>query len=965
MAMLKEYFDIYTEQRKEYGDNTVVLYQNGAFMESYERDQHYDTKDKMGNAQEISVVLNDIKYTGKYIGKTTYINFIGFNIGVLDKFLPMLLNANYTVIIVNELESSKNRTSKGNLRRGITNVYSPSLLPIDYNKDNIECNLISIMMDINESKSKKKNAMIIKTLNVSICCVNNITNDIEISENNFLIKCDITSCLDELSRILYRYFPKEIQIKIGESIVEEQIIKNYFENDYDNVRISKYKHNALIYQNSFLKNVYNHINFGLLSPIEYILKCDGKSLNIDNFICTLEFMGKHDITYIKNLNLPKIIEEQSNLILELNTVSQLNIISSCESNKTRPKSVFDVINYTKTAIGKRHLRNLLCKPFKDPKIIFSRYLITEELSDYQLDKILPHIIDFERLHRKMGLQLLHQYEFVKLHKCYQKIIELLGLFNRDTTNIPLLSINLMEKFKEYMNNYTLKFDLNKLSAFNLNSSKDEIQNYFNENVVPELDIIQIKIDKLENERKNIRLKYDNLINKNKDVEFIKLTYTEMEGYSFSTTKIRYQTLLQKLKENNDNYNLKIKATNNAVKFFPNELVNISNEIISNRDLLASKIKLHYLNYITEYYSKYNDIFTELKSIIEIIDVCNSNLKCKQTYNYTQPILTDGSSYFEATALRHPIIERLGREYISNDVTLDNNNCGMLLYGINSSGKSSMLRAIGVNVILAQCGLYVPCQKFKFSPFDTIISQVDLSDNLFSGKSSFINEMIGLKRILEVSSNKKDNCLILCDELLRGTENNSACSLVTATILKLINNNSKFFFTSHIHSILKIKEIQELNQLQIKHLSVSTINNQISFERKLKDGGGSELYGIEVAKSILQDSLLIDKAFEIRNNLINSKAILNNKKSIYNKQKIIDKCEICKSTKQLEVDHIIPQMTAKDGFLNDNRHKNHLSNLCTLCHNCHLNKTLGKIKINGYVDSLDGTFLDWEKTKLEF
>jgi DNA mismatch repair protein MutS len=960
--MLKEYFEIYTEQRKEYGDNTVVLYQNGAFMEVYERDQHYDTKDKMGNAQEISVVLNDIKYTGKYIGKTTYINFIGFNIGVLDKFLPMLLGANYTVIIVNELESSKNRTGKGNLKRGITNIYSPSLLPIDYNKDNIECNLISIMMDITESKSRKKNAIIIKTLNVSICCVNNITNDIEISENKFVIKCDITACLDELSRVLYRYFPKEIQIKLGESITEEIIIKNYFENDYDNVRIGSYNSNTLMYQNAFLKNVYNHINFGLLSPVEYILKCEEKSLNIDNFICTLEFMGKHDQTYIKNLNLPKIIEEESNLILELNTVSQLNIIDSVTSNKTRPKSVFDVINYTKTAIGKRHLRNLLCKPFKDSKIIFSRYLITEELSEYDLDKFLPYIIDFERLHRKMGLQLLHQYEFVKLHKCYQKIIELLGLFNRDTTNIPLLSINLMKKFNEYINNYTLKFDLNKLSAFNLNSSKDEIQNYFNVNVVPELDIIQIKIDKLENERKSIRLKYDSLINKNKDVEFIKLIYTEMEGYSFSTTKIRYQMLLKKLKENNDDSDFKIKSTNNAVKFFPNELVKISNEIISNRDLLACKIKLHYIKYITEFYSEYNDIFTELKNIIEIIDVCNSNLKCKQKYNYTQPILiNDKTSQFEAIALRHPIIERLGREYISNDITLDNNNCGMLLYGINSSGKSSMLRAIGVNVILAQCGLYVPCKKFKFSPFDTIISQVDLSDNLFSGKSSFINEMIGLKRILEVSNNKKNNCLILCDELLRGTENNSACSLVTATILQLINNNSKFFFTSHIHSILKIKEIQELTQLQIKHLSVSTINNQISFERKLKDGGGSELYGIEVAKSILQDSLLIDKAFEIRNILLNSPPILNNKKSIYNKQKIIDKCEICESTIQLETDHILEQATADiKGFLKKGISKNHLSNLCCLCHECHLKKTLGKIKIYGYKSSLNGTFLHYEK-----
>lgn len=974
MAMLKEYFDIYIEQKKEYGENTVVLYQNGAFYEVYERDNNYDEKKKIGNAKQISIILNDIKYTGKYIGKTTYINFIGFNTGVIDKFLPMLLSANFTVVIVNELETTKNKISKGNLKRGITNIYSPSLLPIDYNKDNIHCNLISILMEINTCKSSlKKNAIVIKTLNVSICCVNNITNDIEISENNFVIKKDINCCLDELSRILYRYFPKEIQIKLTDTIIPEEynIIKKYFEDDYENVRISNLTidenkmYSNQIYKIKFLKNVYNHVNFGLLSPIEFIFN-EKYEFSVNNLIYTLEFMGKHDSVYITNLNLPKIIEEDNHLILELNTVSQLNIISS-SSLKTKAVSVFDVIDFTKTAIGKRYLRSLLCKPFKNVKTIKTRFLITEELENLQINSvdlcscILSKIVDFERLHRKMGLQLLHQYEFVKLHDCYIQIIELINLL-KECKYIPLLSKEMNLKFEQYIQDYSYKFDLKKMSRFNLNTSKDEIENYFNKNVIPELDTIQTTIYNLELKREDIRFGYDNLINKSKDVEFIKLVYSENEGYSFTTTKIRYQTLLKKLDENNIKSNFRVKITNNAVKFFPEDLIKISSNIICNRDLLACKIKLHYIDCLKEYYSKYNSVFIELKVIIEVIDICNSNLKCKQKYNYTQPIIDESceSSYFNAVALRHPIIERLGTEYISNDITLNDNNLGMLLYGLNSCGKSSMLRAIGVNIILAQCGLYVPCESFKFSPFDTIISQVDLSDNLFTGKSSFINEMIGLKRILEVSKNKTSNCLILCDELLRGTENKSACSLVTATILNLISNNNKFFFTSHLHSISKIKEIQQECKIQIRHLSVSTINNNIVFERKLKKGNGSELYGIEVANSILHDSLLIDKAFEIRNSLINNnKTIM--KKSIYNTKKLIDKCEVCNSKKQLETHHIIFQCVADEkGFLPDKRHKNDISNICILCKNCHDNVTYKRMIINGYKDTLNGVILDWVK-----
>ena len=243
----------------------------------------------------------------------------------------------------------------------------------------------------------------------------------------------------------------------------------------------------------------------------------------------------------------------------------------------------------------------------------------------------------------------------------------------------------------------------------------------------------------------------------------------------------------------------------------------------------------------------------------------------------------------------------------------------------------------------------------------MISQVDLTDNLYTGKSSFITEIIGLKKILQCSGK---NTLCLGDETLRGTETNSAMGLVVAMIDKLVYNKTKFFFTSHLHDIPKIKEIADLknkNLIQIKHLSVSTKNNNIIFERILKDGPGSELYGIEVAKTIIDDPDFIDIAFNIRNDLLKNKTTpLSNKKSIYNKKKIVNSCEICESTHNLETHHISEQKTAdKNGFIkNKYYHKNEKFNLTTLCHDCHLQVTLGKIFIHGYKSSTDGTFLDY-------
>ena len=953
-VMIDQYFEIYSEKVKEYGEKTVILMQVGSFYEVYEINNE---KESIGNAKKLSNIL-EMVYSNKK-GNTinssrTHPNFIGFNVSILDKYLSMLLRNEYTVVIVDQLEASSEK--KGKLvKRGIRKIYSPSLQPTDYtNGNDFSPNLVSLYFNINQPKTKssKKNAALIQTMDVSICCINNNNNVIEIIEESFSFlpndNYTLNLTLENLSRILYRCNPKELLI-YG---INEVIVKNYFTENYENVRFYESDKYDINYQNQYLREIWDNISFGLIEPIEYF---NLNKLSLINLVCILKFIEKHDYSYVKNLNIPKISKENNHLVLELNTIFQLNIISYSTENKKN--SIFDIIDFTRTSIGKRHLRNILCKPFKDSNIINNRYLITEELSflnNGRLDKILDGIIDIEKMHRKMGIAQLHQYEFVKLNQSYNSILELIELTNKSKL-INFENCNL-KLFNEFIKKYNKTFDLSKMNSFNLNSSKDQLENYFNKGIIKELDTIQDKINNLEDKRKDLRLSFDKLINPENKGEYIKLVYTEFEGYSFTCTKIRYQLLLEKL-GNKKNVVGKIRTTSNSVKFLPEDLEKLSQQIITNRELLFTKININYKNTLLEYYSEYNCIFDKLKHFIEIIDVCYSNLKCSEKFNYSRPeINIKEESYLEVEGLRHVIIESMGKEYISNDIILDNNTNGILCYGLNSSGKSSLLRAIGINLVMAQAGLFVACKSFKFNPFDTIISQVDLSDNIFSGKSSFITEIIGLKRILQCSGK---NTLVLVDELSKGTENNSSTALVSSVILQLIKCNTKFFFTTHLHEVPKVQDIINIKEkLKICHLSVDIKSNNIIYERKLKDGQGSSLYGLEVSKNLLECPELIEKAFEIRNKLIgNCKKI---KKSVYNSKKIIDKCQICSSTKQLETHHIIFQCTANEnGFLKNGIHKNHVSNLSTLCKLCHDNVTYNKIIIHGYKDSINGQFLDWE------
>jgi DNA mismatch repair protein MutS len=288
-------------------------------------------------------------------------------------------------------------------------------------------------------------------------------------------------------------------------------------------------------------------------------------------------------------------------------------------------------------------------------------------------------------------------------------------------------------------------------------------------------------------------------------------------------------------------------------------------------------------------------------------------------------------------VRHPIIEIINEEikYIANDVKLGKDNQdGILLYGMNSSGKSSLMKSIGLNIIMAQAGMYVPCKKMEYYPYNKIYSRIPGGDDLFRGQSTFVAEISEIRNILKSADSKT---LVIGDELCSGTETHSATAIVSAGILDLIKKNSSFIFATHLHELADIDKIKNIEKLSIKHLSVEYIEdtNTIKFDRKLKEGSGQSIYGLEVCRSLDLDDDFMKMATNIRHEIMGTKYLLKNKKSKYNSKVIMDKCKICNKKNATETHHIRFQRDADENGFIDHFHKNKKFNLIGLCEECHI------------------------------
>lgn len=353
----------------------------------------------------------------------------------------------------------------------------------------------------------------------------------------------------------------------------------------------------------------------------------------------------------------------------------------------------------------------------------------------------------------------------------------------------------------------------------------------------------------------------------------------------------------------------------------------------------------------------NDLAYLLESVGYEIDVdgkmININYsisdKCYNMSNFSVTVLNDG-------------------KYCGFEV---DGNSRFLLSSFIVTHNSTLMKSIGCNLIMAQCGLYTAAVNFTYSPYYMMFARITGNDNIFKGQSSFTLEMMELGTILKNTGKKT---IVIGDEVCRGTESISGNSIVAATIITLAKTETSFIFATHLHDIPDMPKIKELSNVQTYHLTLDfdEVKNILVFSRKLVKGKGEKIYGIKIAQHIIQDKDFMKLANEIKNEQLNeSDYILNTKTSKYNNKVFINNCEICNKKVrdvkgEYDTHHINFQKDCKDGFVIDKPHMqmNAKYNLIVLCKECHDNVHHGKLNINGYLETSNGKVIDYSVVEKE-
>jgi DNA mismatch repair protein MutS len=340
-------------------------------------------------------------------------------------------------------------------------------------------------------------------------------------------------------------------------------------------------------------------------------------------------------------------------------------------------------------------------------------------------------------------------------------------------------------------------------------------------------------------------------------------------------------------------------------------------------------------------------------------------RCAKMYDLITPeFISAEASNLEVTGLRHPIIERITTtNYVKHNISLGSATTdtsatgsaenGLLIYGTNASGKSSLMKALGIAVLCAQCGIPVAASTFKLSPYNSIFTRILSNDNLWSSLSSFAVEMTEFRAILKYADSRS---LVLGDELCSGTETRSATAIVSAGIQTLVKRGAQFLFATHLHEISEIEAVRSLKQIKFAHLGVecNPLTKQIIYNRNLEPGPGKSLYGLEVCYGLDMDADFLELASQCRDRTGQSR---------YNSAVAVRRCEVCKSTKDLESHHIKHQAQSKNGFVESGLKTHATSNLTVLCDLCHKNHHSGKLAILGWQDTSEGRELRWQLAEI--
>ncbi|MFA6138369.1 MAG: DNA mismatch repair protein [Sulfurimonas sp.] len=961
--LTQTYFDLQRYFEEKYGKDTVVFMEIGTFFEVYEVN---NDDEQVGKAKEIAELLNiQLTKKNKNIIENSDKNplLAGVPAVSFERYLSRIISEQkYTVIVV------KQKGNPPNISRYISQIVSPGT-NFDHIIDNDDNFIVSILVDKHRD-----------IYNIGYSAIDVTTGKTWLYETHGTSE-DPSYALDEVFNLLNIYRTSEVVVTFLEGVANQKHVMQYLEIAEHYHYSVNHERPKIEFQNEIFREVYQIKS--LLSAIEH-LDLERSPMITESLAILVHFIVEHDLHIVQKLDLPRTIDNRRFMYLGNNALEQVGIISKDKKEFTLLK----MMDRSATAIGKRLLKERLLNPIIEKDELERRYNLIEKVASHVrfLDETMRGIYDLERLSRRLDLARLHPFEMNHMYDSMLSVKELIGYAKKHKIQKNLFHESEVD---EFLRDISKSIDLDVSRRFT-SSSVDE--NFLMSGVDEAVDTLVQENSVMLIAFEDIMMKIESMLvdaNAGSSSRLVSLGLLEKEGYYISLSKNRFSMIESAFKNDENFAKFSVKKLTNSVKITSSFTDNLSDKIMKNRRKIVSLVKERFIQLQSVYERRYSLLFDRVIAYIADLDVALSSSKVAQIYNHSRPMIIDAKedeNFMQIMQLRHPLIElqERGGIYVPNDIVMGSRAYmdlphpntvmldvavhdghpinGVLLYGINSSGKSSLMKSIGIAILMAQSGFFVSAAVMKFTLFDSLFTRIVSKDNLAKGLSTFAVEMLELKNIFNRATVRS---LVLGDEISHGTETLSGVAIVASAIIKLAKLRSLFLFATHLHQLSTMQEITNLDTVVDLHLSVEYDEEKdaLIFNRVLQAGSGSSIYGLEFAKSLHMDSDFLDTANRIRKRLANDfdelELLVKKKTSKYNKELYVTKCIICGAVAE-DVHHISQRSLAdKAGFIG-HFHQNNKHNLIPLCKEHHNQIHEGKIKVDGFVMTSNGLELKFEE-----
>lgn len=517
-----------------------------------------------------------------------------------------------------------------------------------------------------------------------------------------------------------------------------------------------------------------------------------------------------------------------------------------------------LLDETKTAMGGRLLKQWINRPLVHKGKIEARQNIVENLLNHffersDLNEVLTKVYDLERLAGRIAFGNVNGRDLIQLKTSLNQIPLIIGLIE---------SMNQQEEWTQLLNQLDPVSEVVELIERAIHDDppiaiKDGgvVKDGFND-----------KLDEYRDAMRNGKQWIASMEAEERQqtgIKNLKIGYNKVFGYYIEVTRSNLANLPEGRYERKQ-------TLANAERFITPELKE-KESIILEAEEKSTALEYELFTEVREAVKDSIERLQNLAKTVAIIDGLQSFAVVSEKYHYVRPVMSQGSQEIHLAEGRHPVVEKvLGQQtYVPNDVEMDKDTEVMLITGPNMSGKSTYMRQLALTVIMAQIGCFVPADQAKLPIFDKIFTRIGAADDLISGQSTFMVEMMEANQALTYAT---ENSLILFDEIGRGTATYDGMALAEA-IIEYIHENvrAKTLFSTHYHELTALEN--ELPRLKNSHVGAVEEEGELVFLHKMLPGPSDKSYGIQVAKLAGLPHELLKKASKILIKLEQQKPIV--------------------------------------------------------------------------------------------